>query len=150
MIVDQTQRDVDRFLGSSYVLFLHRPSAPGLPVIFQRHDWRGRVARYGILGYALTDSGRDADANPNKEGEMKRKWLFTVLVTFATTTALSAASGPQIVIKEWDIGTPKRFPHDPVVAPDGSLWYTGMTANVLNRYREPLATRAHTCQYREP
>ncbi|HWX42945.1 MAG TPA: hypothetical protein VN345_17485 [Blastocatellia bacterium] len=67
---------------------------------------------------------------------MKRKWLFTVLVTFATTTALSAASGPQIVIKEWDIGTPKGFPHDPAVAPDGSPGYTGMTANVLNRYRE--------------
>jgi streptogramin lyase len=60
---------------------------------------------------------------------------FAVLVTLATTAAL-AALGPQIVIKEWDIGTPKGFPHDPAVAPDGSLWYTGMTANVLKRYRE--------------
>ena len=67
---------------------------------------------------------------------MKQRWDLILLVILAATPALLAALGPQIVIKEWDIGTPKGFPHDPAVAPDGSPWYTGMTANVLNRYRE--------------
>ena len=34
---------------------------------------------------------------------------------------LSAAS-KQVSIKEFDVPTPKSRPHDPAVAPDGSLW----------------------------
>ena len=29
--------------------------------------------------------------------------------------------------------TPKSRPHDPALAPDGSLWYTGQMANKLGR-----------------
>src|SRR5512134_1859030 len=38
-----------------------------------------------------------------------------------------------VVFDEWTTPTPKSFPHDPAVAPDGSAWYTGMRANVLGR-----------------
>lgn len=39
-----------------------------------------------------------------------------------------------ISIKEWNVPTPNSRPHDPVVAPDGSLWYTGQMANKLRRF----------------
>ncbi len=39
-----------------------------------------------------------------------------------------------IAIREWDVPTPNSRPHDPAVAPDGSLWYTGQTANKLGRF----------------
>ena len=38
-----------------------------------------------------------------------------------------------IPIKEWDVPTANSRPHDPAVAPDGSLWYTGQRANKLGR-----------------
>jgi virginiamycin B lyase len=62
------------------------------------------------------------------------------LMRLATLAILIAASGPfpavaadRVSIKEWDVPTRKSFPHDPAVGPDGSLWYTGMTKNVLGR-----------------
>ncbi len=43
-------------------------------------------------------------------------------------------SGPvQAVIKEWDVLTPGARPHDPAVAPDGAVWYTGQANGTLGR-----------------
>ncbi len=39
----------------------------------------------------------------------------------------------KVTIREWDAPTPKSRPHDPAVAPDGSLWYTGQFINKLGR-----------------
>jgi len=42
--------------------------------------------------------------------------------------------GPASVsIKEWMVPTLGQRPHDPLWAPDGSLWWTGQWANVLGR-----------------
>src|ERR1035438_6292582 len=38
-----------------------------------------------------------------------------------------------VQIQEYDVPTPKSRPHDPALAPDGSLWYTGQGANKLGR-----------------
>jgi virginiamycin B lyase len=38
-----------------------------------------------------------------------------------------------VTIKEWDVPAPDSRPHDPAVAPDGSLWYTGQRSNTLGR-----------------
>lgn len=44
------------------------------------------------------------------------------------------AAGQQIAeIREFDVPTPGSRPHDPAVAPDGALWYTGQAANKLGR-----------------
>jgi virginiamycin B lyase len=44
-------------------------------------------------------------------------------------------SGPiNVAIKEWVVPTPGSRPHDPMYAPDGSVWYTGQMANVLGRF----------------
>lgn len=63
------------------------------------------------------------------------RFLKSVIVPAGICLAvivLSAAS-KQVSIKEFDVPTPKSRPHDPAVAPDGSLWYTGQAANKLGR-----------------
>lgn len=42
--------------------------------------------------------------------------------------------GPvKISFKDWTVPTPGSRPHDPLAAPDGTLWYSGQMANVLGR-----------------
>jgi len=48
--------------------------------------------------------------------------------------AAIVAGADHVVIKEWDVPTPGSRPHDPMYAPDGSVWYTGQMANVLGRF----------------
>lgn len=44
-------------------------------------------------------------------------------------------SGPaHAAITEWVVPTPGSRPHDPMFAPDGSVWYSGQMANVLGRF----------------
>jgi virginiamycin B lyase len=46
------------------------------------------------------------------------------------------ASGPGNIvaaITEWTLPTPGSRPHDPAVAPDGSIWYTGQAGSMLGR-----------------
>ena len=40
----------------------------------------------------------------------------------------------EVSIKEWTVPTPGSLPHDPLVAPDDSIWYTGQMANLLGRF----------------
>ncbi|HVW75165.1 MAG TPA: hypothetical protein VHC39_16125 [Rhizomicrobium sp.] len=40
----------------------------------------------------------------------------------------------RVSIKDWDVPTPGSRPHDPMYAPDGSVWYSGQMANVLGRF----------------
>lgn len=43
--------------------------------------------------------------------------------------------GPvEVSIKEWTVPTPGSHPHDPLVAPDGSIWYTGNGKDLLGRF----------------
>ena len=45
----------------------------------------------------------------------------------------AAVAELKVTIREWDVPTPNSRPHDPALAPDGSLWYTGQVANKLGR-----------------
>src|SRR5690242_6246083 len=47
------------------------------------------------------------------------------LMLVALVTASTAVTTLNVQIKEYDVPTPKSRPHDPALAPDGSLWYTG-------------------------
>jgi virginiamycin B lyase len=56
------------------------------------------------------------------------------LLTLAATVTVWAAVGTlQVEIKEYEVPTKNSRPHDPAVAPDGALWYTGQAANKLGR-----------------
>ncbi len=48
-------------------------------------------------------------------------------------TAVFAAESGKVSIQEWEVPTPHSRPHDPALAPDGALWYTGQMANKLGR-----------------
>jgi virginiamycin B lyase len=64
---------------------------------------------------------------------MKLQKVFLCAVVLAVAAVCFAASAANVSIKEWDVPTPNSRPHDPAVAPDGSLWYTGQMANKLGR-----------------
>ena len=52
-----------------------------------------------------------------------------------TTAVVWAAVGTlNVPIKEYEVPTPRSRPHDPALAPDGALWYTGQGANKLGRF----------------
>lgn len=57
-------------------------------------------------------------------------YLFTIA---AALFAAAAVGTLNVRIVEYDVPTSKSRPHDPAVAPDGSLWYTGQAANKLGR-----------------
>src|ERR1700726_1101180 len=56
--------------------------------------------------------------------------LFTLAVTLAASPTVGTLN---VQIQEYEVPTPKSRPHDPALAPDGSLWYTGQGANRLGR-----------------
>src|SRR5246127_3410224 len=56
-----------------------------------------------------------------------------VLMMLAAVFAFAAVGTLSVPIKEYEVPTPKSRPHDPALAPDGSLWYTGQAANKLGR-----------------
>jgi virginiamycin B lyase len=56
---------------------------------------------------------------------------------FAVTGALAvapAADSVNVSFDEWLTPSKPPYPHDPGVAPDGSIWYTGQRANVVGRF----------------
>jgi len=56
------------------------------------------------------------------------------LVMLAAIFGISPTTGTlNVPIHEYDVPTAKSRPHDPAVAPDGALWYTGQGANRLGR-----------------
>src|SRR3982751_3141018 len=64
---------------------------------------------------------------------MSVRRLTALFVLTLSLVALAPARSDKVAIKEWDIRTKDAFPHDPAVAPDGSLWYTGQAGNLLGR-----------------
>jgi virginiamycin B lyase len=65
--------------------------------------------------------------------QMRYKWFLSVLILILTTGLPLLAVAASVQIEEWDVPTANSFPHDPAVAPDGSLWFTGMSSNTLGR-----------------
>lgn len=59
--------------------------------------------------------------------------LSWVSPTTSASNPASSAEIAKVTIHEWEVPTPSSRPHDPAVAPDGALWYTGQRANKLGR-----------------
>jgi virginiamycin B lyase len=67
---------------------------------------------------------------------MKHARFFRFAILVAPVLFLAAAvtaAGIKVRIEEWNLPSPASLPHDPAVAPDGSLWYTGQRSNTLGR-----------------
>jgi virginiamycin B lyase len=54
-----------------------------------------------------------------------------------------------VTFKEWEVPTLNSRPHDPLAASDGSIWYTGMNANVLGRF-DPAAQQFKEFKLKTP
>src|SRR5574341_2631450 len=64
----------------------------------------------------------------------KRLTLALALALTVASPAIAAQVGElKVAITEYDVPTPQSQPHDPALAPDGSLWYTGQMSNKLGR-----------------
>jgi virginiamycin B lyase len=72
-----------------------------------------------------------------------RPHVALVVICFATpvgvSTLIQPATNIDVVIEEWTVPR-DSFPHDPAVAPDGSIWYTGQRANTLGRLNPATAS----------
>jgi virginiamycin B lyase len=66
--------------------------------------------------------------NRSNRGRVGPVFLGCVLLPLSL-----AAAEWKVAIREFDVPTPNSRPHDPEVAPDGSLWYTGQLANKMGR-----------------
>ncbi len=64
---------------------------------------------------------------------MRCKWFVGTFIFVLASVTIMALAADTIRIEEWDVPTPNSLPHDPAVAPDGSLWYTGMLSNILGK-----------------
>ena len=66
-------------------------------------------------------------------------WLtfLSIVAAGATAALVQARSTPpdvDVKIDEWMTPSKPPYPHDPAVAPDGAVWYTGQRANVVGRF----------------
>ena len=58
-----------------------------------------------------------------------------VIVPVALLTAgLAITDFVDVKFDQWMTPSTPAYPHDPAVAPDGSVWYTGQRANVIGRF----------------
>ena len=63
---------------------------------------------------------------------MSLRKLYSFVLA-ATVAGFATVGTLNVQIKEYEVPTPRSRPHDPALAPDGSLWYTGQGANKLGR-----------------
>ena len=59
--------------------------------------------------------------------------LFSAVVT-VTHAAPAISDSVDVKFDQWMTPSKPAYPHDPAVAPDGSIWYTGQRANVVGRF----------------
>ncbi len=59
--------------------------------------------------------------------------VLSLVAVLVSPVIAAPTAGLKAPISEYDLPTPHSHPHDPAVAPDGSLWYTGQAANTLGR-----------------
>jgi len=51
-----------------------------------------------------------------------------------------ASARTNVSFTEWTVPTKGSHPHDPLAAPDGTIWYTGQMASVLGRLNPRTGT----------
>ena len=73
--------------------------------------------------------------------DTSRAAIVAVVLTAAAGASIHTQPGDMVdvVIDEWTVAN-DSFPHDPAVAPDGSIWYTGQTSNTLGRLNPETAS----------
>jgi virginiamycin B lyase len=93
----------------------------------------GSVDLVPVALYSKKNSSSLPEHRLKRRIVMHRIALLLAVVSLLGPSACVAQSGWDVQIREWDVPTQGSRPHDPEVAPDGSLWYTGQYANKLGR-----------------
>ena len=77
---------------------------------------------------------------PTRMGALPFTWsanwilgLCAVALAFQPAKPASPIADLNVSIREWDVPTKGAHPHDPAVAPDGSLWFTEQMVSKLGR-----------------
>ena len=70
---------------------------------------------------------------PNDQGETISSYLATHFPTKPAPEAVIIQGPAKVSFKEWLVPSLGSRPHDPLAAADGSIWWSGMFANVLGR-----------------
>jgi virginiamycin B lyase len=105
--------------------------SPNMVTVFGRSEpeWQTLVGE-------MTDRGAEINDEEFKVlvAYLTTNWGLKKSTAPATAPAAGiAAPGLSVTIREWDVPTAGAFPHDPLAAADGSIWYTGQRANLLGR-----------------
>jgi virginiamycin B lyase len=87
-------------------------------------EWQSTIVRMVDYGAELSDAERTVVTD----------YLSRNFAGASRPTGQVIPGSVEVTIREWKVPTPGSRPHDPLVAPDGSIWYTGQMANVLGRF----------------
>ncbi|PYR81639.1 MAG: hypothetical protein DMG18_15955, partial [Acidobacteria bacterium] len=85
-------------------------------------EWQRVMTFMGTYGLTLT----------KEEVPIVTAYLTKALAGPARPTGVRMAGPIEATIREWKV-TPGTRPHDPAVAPDGAVWYTGQASSRLGR-----------------
>jgi virginiamycin B lyase len=88
-----------------------------------QQDWRENIELMVRYGVPLSASQVDEVT----------AYLTTSFPGEPRPAAIIKAGSVQASIEEWTLPTPGSRPHDPAVAPDGSVWYTGQAGDMIGR-----------------
>ena len=86
-------------------------------------EWRNVLAMMRNVGAPLTDA----------QSETVAAYLAQHFPEKPRPAAVLLKGPARVDIAEWAVPTEGSRPHDPLMARDGSLWYTGQFANLLGR-----------------
>jgi len=90
---------------------------------FARDDWQDTINRMIGYGVPLSDNQKAVLTDylaANFRGEPKAPGILV-------------PGKVEVTIKEWTLPTRGTLPHDPLVAADGAVWYSGQLANLIGR-----------------
>lgn len=90
---------------------------------FSEAGWRNHVAMMKNVGAQV----------PQDQYETLIAYLSKNFPEKAKPRAAVLSGDTQVDIKEWEVPITGTRPHDPLLARDGSLWYTGQFANHIGR-----------------
>ena len=90
---------------------------------YSLEDWRNVLAMMRNVGAPLSDA----------QAQAVSAYLAQHFPEKPRPAAVLLKGGARVDIAEWAVPTDGSRPHDPLMARDGSLWYTGQFANLLGR-----------------
>src|SRR5512138_1636419 len=81
----------------------------------------------------------DRDYNSPHGGSIAMRRIISIVALGVAAIALGQAApaitdNVDVTIDQWMTPSKPAYPHDPAVAPDGSIWYTAQRASAIGRF----------------